>query len=437
MDNDYETIDGVLFLDLDSIFDPNGEYIDDYEKYQNIKSIKITLFRSQKHPIKIGNFFLYNCTNLTTIDLSPLSNVISIGNGFLSWCTNLTTLDLSFLSNVTSIGSHFLYNCKNLTTIELSFLSNVTSIDSHFLYNCKNLTTIELSPLSNVTSIGHCFLDNCKNLTTIDLSPLSNVTSVGHCFLYTCSNLTTIDLSPLSNVTSVGHCFLSSCSKLTTIDLSPLSNVTSVDNFFLSWCENLTTIDLSPLTNVTSIGDYLLSGCSNLTTAIVDNPTEYLKKRLEQLKNITIINKSDSCIFTTYNDDIEKITTDKDFVVNLLKYLQIIFNKSIPFKYLIKKINKYNSKYRKLPTLEYLKNVRNEQDIVSMEELKDIPKKRIILIEEMNGTYNGFDVVNLRKLLFVDKKEKYMNPLTTNKISDDDMKKILNVDIRCINYFII
>ena len=267
------------------------------------------------------------------------------------------------------------------------------------------------------------FLCGCSNLTSIDLSPLSNVTSIDGALLGNCSNLTIIDLSPLSNITSIDRHFLRGCSNLTTINLSQLSNVTSIGNYFLSDCSNLTTIDLSPLSNVTFIGYSFLCGCSNSTTVIVDNPNEYLQKILEQLNNITIINKSDSGIFTTYNNDIEKITTDKDFLASLLKYLQIKFNKLIPFKYLIKKINKYNSKYRKLPTLEFLQNVRNEQYIVSMEELKEIPKKRIILIEEINGTYNGFDIVNLRKMLFADKKEKYINQLTTNKISDDDMKK--------------
>jgi len=177
-----------------------------------------------------------------------------------------------------------------------------------------------------------------------------------------------------------------------------------------------------------------LDNCENLTTIIVGDTNECLKEKLDKLKNIIIIHKNTS-IFTTYNDDIEKITTDKEFLISLLKYLQIKFNKSVPFKCLIRKINKYNRKYMKLPTPEYLKNIRNEQDIISMEELKNIPKKRIVLIEEINGKYNGFDVINLRKLLFASEKEKYINPLTTNKISENDMDKILNANVKCINYF--
>jgi len=41
----------TLQLDLDCIFDEHGEYIDNYVKYQNIKSSNIVLFRSKVHPI--------------------------------------------------------------------------------------------------------------------------------------------------------------------------------------------------------------------------------------------------------------------------------------------------------------------------------------------------------------------------------------------------
>ena len=123
----------TLQLDLDCIFDEHGEYIDDRDKYQNIESANIVLFRSKVHPIKIGDNFLRDCENLTSIDLSPLSNV-------------------------TLIGHNFLRNCKNLTSIDLSPFSNVTSISSYFLSSCENLTSIDLSPFSNVTSIGGSFL---------------------------------------------------------------------------------------------------------------------------------------------------------------------------------------------------------------------------------------------------------------------------------------
>ena len=167
--------------------------------------------------------FLYGCTNLTTLDLSPLLNVTNIARSFLALCAGLRTLDLSPLSNVKSIDSRFLKGCTGLTTLDVSPLSQVTSIRDHFLSCCTGLTTLDLSPLSQVTSIGDHFLYGCSGLTILDLSSLSNVTTIENCFLYGCTGLTKLDLSPLSQVTNIGCHFLQGCTGLTKLDLSPLS----------------------------------------------------------------------------------------------------------------------------------------------------------------------------------------------------------------------
>jgi len=60
----------------------------------------------------------------------------------------------------------------------------------------------------------------------------------------------------------------------------------------------------------------------------------------------------------------------------------------------------------------------------------------LVFIEEINATYNVFDVMALRKYLFDKKKNEYMNQLTTNKICESDMSKVLNVNVRQLNYFI-
>ena len=339
MHNHYETIDGMLFLDLDSIFDQNGKYIDDHEKYKKLKSIKIILFRTQTHPIKIGNGFLSRCSNLTSIDLSPLSNVTSTGNRFLS----------------------------------------------------------------------------------------------------NCSNLTSIDLSPLSNVTSIRNGFLNGCSKLESIDLSPLSNVTSIGDWFLSNCSNLTSIDLSPFSNVTSIGNFFLSGCSNLTTIIIND--ELNEQLNEQLNNE--INKSKSTIvhknsnyFNNYHNDLEKLKNDKKFAQELFKYLTIPFNKKRSHEQLLKQLKLTNKHHHKKMPINKLPICRNEYDIFTFEEIKNIPLKKLVFIEKINDTYNAFDVMQLRKHIFDKKKNEYNNPLTTNKICEEDLEKILKVNTRQIIYFI-
>ena len=427
--------DTYIELNLDNIFNENG-YIDSNDEHyykcnENVKSIK--LIRTKDTAITIGIGFLSNCKNLTSIDLSPLSNITQIGDWFLSGCRNLTTIDLSPLLNVTQIGKYFLYRCSNLTTINLSHLSNVTQIGEFFLYRCLNLTTINLSHLSNVTQIGGGFLYGCTNLTLIDLSSLSNVTQIGGFFLSECINLTTINLSHLSNVTQIGNGFLSFCENLTTINLPHLSNVTQIGNSFLSGCSNLTTIDLSPLSKITQIDNDFLYYCENLTTIICDNHIIIQKiKNLNQ--NIKIKSKSDY-LFSTYDKDIENIKSNEKYTQTVLKLLNIHYAEKNSHNDLIKKIEQEKIKYNERMTKEELDECINTEEIFSMEPLENIPKSKLIKINKIADKYYCFDVVALRNFIFKKQNGKCMNPYTNTEFTNDDIDKILSVDVKKIQYF--
>ena len=149
-------------------------------------------------------------------------------------CTNLTTLDLSSwdTSNVTTM-SYMFYGCSKLTSVDLSSFdtSNVTAIYGMF-YNCSKLTSLDLSSFdtSNVTDMNNMFR-SCSNLTSLDLSNFdtSNVTAMQGMF-YNCSSLTSLDLSNFntSNVTSMLNMssMFRNCSKLHTLRLDNCSNDT-------------------------------------------------------------------------------------------------------------------------------------------------------------------------------------------------------------------
>jgi hypothetical protein len=378
-------------LNLDDIFDEYG-YINkfDADKYRQntfVKTIKLT--RTKNTSIKIGNNFLEGCLRLTNIDLSPLSNITQIGNYFLSKCSGLTNIDLSFLYNIERIGD--------------------------------------------------CFLNGCSGLTNIDLSPLSNFTQIENCFLYNCSGLINIDLLPLSNVTQIGNNFLSHCSRLTKIDLSPLSNIGQIGGFFLSCCLGLTKLDLLPLSNVTQVGIDFLYGCFRLNYMIVNNNNNdkvncIMKKIKEYNPNMELIIKY-TLIFKTLNEDIEFILKDKNFTKELMNYLEIKFQKKNSHKVLLKKINKIKEEYLKNPSDEYLSLCVNNECIFTMEELKEIPKKKLIQLNEQNGKYYCFDILALREYIFKKKNNKYINPYTTIKFTAGDIDKILKTDIKKIKYF--
>jgi len=154
-----------ICLDLDKIFDQNEKYL--YARYSYDRNIKhITLFRSKNNLLHVGN-------TKVSIKMYKGTNFF-IDNVIVSYIKKYET---------GRIGDSFLTNCENLTTIDLSPFSNVTSIDNNFLDNCKKLTAAKLSSLSNVTSIGDDLLCSTA-IRTIDLSTLSNVTSIDYVFLY-------------------------------------------------------------------------------------------------------------------------------------------------------------------------------------------------------------------------------------------------------------
>ena len=146
--------------------------------------------------------FLQECTGLTTLDLSPLSQLTKIYKAFLSGCTKLTTLDLSPLSQVREVHGAFLQGCTGLTTLDLSPLSQVREVDT-FLEGCTELTTLDLSPLSQVMRVHEGFLRGCTGLTALDLSPLSQLTKIYGEFLQGCTGLTSLDFGPLTQLRKV------------------------------------------------------------------------------------------------------------------------------------------------------------------------------------------------------------------------------------------
>ena len=73
---------------------------------------------------------------------------------------------------------------------------------------------------------------------------------------------------------------------------------------------------------------------------------------------------------------------------------------------------------------------KNDYDIFTGVEIKEVPKKKLIVIDNYY-----FDVIPLRKYFFRKENNNYNNPYTTLKIKQEDLDKILKADIKKINYF--
>src|SRR5574344_1616740 len=246
----------------------------------------------------IGISAFYNCSGLTSIDLSAANSLQTIGDKAFFGCENLTSVTIP--SSVTSIGFRAFYYCTGLTSIDLSaatglktigfitfshgspatFITtprtsatpvkyaDLTSIEDYAFQNCKGLTTFDISGATNLTTIGEGAFNGCSSLTSVTIP--SSVTSIGASAFNGCSSLTSVTI-PVS-VTSIGERAFKDCSGLTLIDLSDANGLQTIGGYaFYNSNATFTTTTGSSATAVkydalTSIGDYAFTSCSGLTT---------------------------------------------------------------------------------------------------------------------------------------------------------------------------
>src|SRR5574344_1013623 len=249
----------------------------------------------------IGISAFYNCSGLTSIDLSAANSLQTIGDKAFFGCENLTSVTIP--SSVTSIGFRAFYYCTGLTSIDLSaatglqtigfmafsncssakFITttgtsatpvkydDLTSIEDYAFQNCKGLTTFDISGATNLTTIGEGAFNGCSSLTSVTIP--SSVTSIGARAFKDCSGLTSIDLSNANGLQTIGgYAFYNSNATFTTTTGSSATAVkydalTSIGDYAFTSCSGLTTFDMSGATNLTSIGDnaFSTSGLTSIT----------------------------------------------------------------------------------------------------------------------------------------------------------------------------
>ena len=151
-------------------------------KYSHVKSIEIlgkefqdaTTVRGIGTPrgpaLQLQDYFMYDCSSLTSIDLSPIMAATATPN-----CSNNSHSSEEIrIDNILEVGDYFMGNCRSLLTIDLSFVQNhhdIKKLGKGFMFGCASLTSIELSPLCNITEIGEHFLFEAA-IRSIDVTPL-------------------------------------------------------------------------------------------------------------------------------------------------------------------------------------------------------------------------------------------------------------------------
>jgi hypothetical protein len=218
--------------------------------------------------VAIGDFFLYNCDQLESCDLSALvyHQIGSIGRGFLFGTSKLKEIDLACLHSCTVVGDNFMLQ-SGLLRVDLSPLpSYLATVGGAFLQGCPNLTELVLPPrLPRVVTLPPSFLRRCTAMKQLSLSCFVNVTKIGPNFLLGCSSLEAIEGLPmvLSNLSSsIGEGFLYQTG-LQSIDLGRLgvgSTAVFEDKTLFAQCRRLKTVQVWSNAEVVKIQDKLPKG---------------------------------------------------------------------------------------------------------------------------------------------------------------------------------
>lgn len=181
---------------------------------------------------KIPNNFARDNTSVVSFDELRYFGNIKIGGHAFNGCTNLTSIDLS---NVTNIESYAFYGCSNLQ-IKLN-IPNLISLDGR-AFSGSGITEIEnlgyITRINYQAGLGQ--FSNCTKLTKVQLPTTIQYIDAGA--FSGCNNLTYI--SGLENVISLGY---SSFNDTGSFDfVLNFRNLTTVGTACLSNCRQTSTL---------------------------------------------------------------------------------------------------------------------------------------------------------------------------------------------------
>ena len=268
----------------------------------------------------IGNEFLsfsgIESTEDEPFDLSGLKNIATVGNYFFQGNTSLEYLDFTKATKFAEINQGFLYNCDNLTKVNMGTISANSFISTDYVFCTSNSSAKIYNPGLTLISVGDSANYNVKFGTQITTAPYRNVDvqasantivydglgydladefdpnalcgdlmfqlplknkskDIGGAFVIpelTKSRITSLTISKLApNITSIGDDFLKGCSGLKEINFNGLKDIQTIGDSFLSGCSNLKEVDLSPMTSLVSIGKSFAYNCPYLVEVNIGN----------------------------------------------------------------------------------------------------------------------------------------------------------------------
>ena len=194
----------------------------------------------------IGDYFLWDCTQLSYISLPP--GLQRIGSGAFQGCTALTYIEIP--DSVSSIGADaFSHTCVRSLTVPQS----MTVIDRAAFRWMSELT--ELVIHDDVTDIGVSAFSQCESLPSVSLP--ANIDSIGYGAFGSCYAMENV--YGLENVTSLGDYVFVNCRSLREVQLPRLD---TIPYRTFDGCLALESIAVPD--SVTAIGERAFNACGSL-----------------------------------------------------------------------------------------------------------------------------------------------------------------------------
>jgi len=230
----YEHLGNIESSDLNNMF----------SNCISLKSIEFgdSISSSESSNLIHMSYMFYNCSSLTSVDLSLYKSLTSISDMsyIFAYCNKLKKIIFNLYSpNSLKTMSNAFRNCISLEYVEFSSFTRDVEDMSSLFYGCISLTSIYMEAFSELFGVNSKYMNymfyDCRSLK-----------SVNHLYLFNKEYL--VDFNT-TNLKDISYMF-SGCSSLTSIDLSKFitKNVKNYEGLFYN-CPKLEYIDISPFTH--------------------------------------------------------------------------------------------------------------------------------------------------------------------------------------------
>ncbi|MCR4847800.1 MAG: leucine-rich repeat domain-containing protein, partial [Bacteroidales bacterium] len=219
----------------------------------------------------IGNYALYGCSNLTSIEIP--NSVTSIGDSAFENCSGLTSIEIP--NSVTSIGNLALYGCSGLTSI-VSYAITPPTVGYNTFYYVPTTVVVHVPYCAESYQTANGWnqfttfeeFDDDYFCAIIDFDD-DNVKAI--CVAYWDTNGDgELSKAEAAQVTSLNTAFSFNDDIVSFDELQYFTGLSSLNDYEFFFCGSLASVSIP--TSVTSIGNEAFSGCSNLSL-ITSYPT--------------------------------------------------------------------------------------------------------------------------------------------------------------------